>query len=149
MASHVKNCALAGLLNGTIDLDSNDMRVRLAMTNTTYDTETDSIAFIVDFTTDDIHDGANYVDKALASETVTKNDTSDRGDFSANNLTWTALGAGTRNIAGALLYKFVTNDSDSIPVAWIEFSAASDGNDFVVRWNSGSSAGDILRLANA
>lgn len=146
MASKVFNVAKTKLMNGGIDLDTDDIRARLAMTNTTYDTENDAIAFIADFTTDDIHDGANYVDKALATEIVTQDDPNDRANFSANNVTWTALGAGTRAVAGLLLYKFVTNDAASIPIAWIEFSATPDGNDFVVRWNSGASAGDILRL---
>jgi hypothetical protein len=146
MASFVYNEAKRKWFNGTLDLDTDDIRVRLLMTNTTYDTENDGITNISDFTTDDIHDGANYVDKALGTETVTKTDASDRADFSADNVTWTALGAGTRAVAGALVYKFITNDAASFPIAWVEFSASPDGNDFVIRWNSGSSSGDILRL---
>jgi len=146
MASNVKNEAKRRLLAGDLDLNGDDIRVRLAMTNTVYDTENDGITNISDFTTDDIQDGSGYVDKALATETVAKDDTNDRGNFSADNVTWTSLGAGTRAVAGLLLYEFITNDAASFPIAWVEFSATPDGNDFIVRWNSGSTSGEILRL---
>lgn len=146
MASHVKNEAKRRLLAGDLDLNADDIRVRLHMTNTTVDTENDAIVNLDDFTTLDTQDGSGYVDKALANETVAKDDANDRGNFSADNVTWSSLGAGTRGVAGLLLYEFITNDAGSFPIAWVEFSASPDGNDFVVRWNSGTSSGEILRL---
>lgn len=145
MASFIYNELKKLVLNGGIDFDSHDIRVALLMTNTTADTQNDAIDTINDFTTLDEFDGSGYVRKALANETVTKDDTNDRAAFSADNVTWTTLGAGTRSVAGALIYKHNTNDTDSIPLAWIEFSATPDGNDFVIKWNSGSASGDIIR----
>lgn len=149
MASVIANNFLRGLFQGEFNLATQDWRVMLLMTNTTVDTELEdrtSSQFISSFTTLDEFNGANYVRKALASETVTQNNTNERAEFSADNLTWTALGAGTRNIQGALLYRHVTNDADSIPVAWFEFTATPDGSDFTIRWNGGSTAGDLLRM---
>lgn len=145
MSSFVYNCAKAGFLNGSIDLDTHDIRAALVMANTTCDTDNDGISFVAGFTTLDEQDGSGYVRKALSNETVTKDDTNDRGAFSADNVTWTALGAGTRAVAGVLIYKHVTNDADSIPIMFLEFSATPDGNNFVLKWNGGSTAGDLLR----
>lgn len=137
MASQVYNEAKRGIAAGEIDLNADDMRIRLLMTNTTADTENDAIVNIADFTTLDTFDGANYVDKALASEAVNKDDANDRAEFDADDLTWTALGAGTRSIAGALLYKYVDGtDANDLVVAWIEFSATPDGNNFQLNWNA-------------
>lgn len=107
------NLLLAYLVSGA------DIRVALLMTNTTADTEEDK-AFIADFTTLDEMDGANYVRKALTSEAAASDLVNNRGEFTVDPVTWTALGAGTRNVAGMLLFKFVTNDADSIPIAYID-----------------------------
>lgn len=115
-----------------------DIRVRLVMGNTTCDTENSAIAFLDDFTTIDVCDGANYVDKALANEAVNKDDANSRAEFDADNPTWTALEVGTRTTVGVLVYKFVTNDADSVPISYIEFASAvtHDGTNFVIQWNA-------------
>ena len=149
MASVIANNFLRGLFQGEFNLATQDLRVMLLMTNTTVDTQLEdgsSTQNISDFTTLDEFDGANYVRKALATETVQQDDTNNRADFSADNLTWTALGVGTRSIQGALLYRHVTNDTDSLPIAFYEFSATPDGSDFTIRWDGGASAGDLLRM---
>lgn len=146
MASFVYNEFKRASAAAEIDLDADDIRVALMMTNTTVDTENDGIVNLDDFSALDEFDGANYVRKALANEAVAKDDANDRADFSADNVTWTALGAGTRAIAGVLVYYHNTDDASSVPIAWIEFSATPDGNDFTIKWAGGATAGDIARL---
>lgn len=146
MASFIFNEFKRANAAGEIDLNADDIRVLLAMTNTTIDTENDGIVNLDDFATLDEFDGANYVRKALANEAVNKDDAADRAEFAADNVTWAALGAGTRDIAGALVFYHNTNDAASVPIAWIEFSATPDGNDFTIKWDGGATAGDILRL---
>lgn len=140
MASVVYNEFKRASAAGEIDLDTggNDIRVALLMTNTTADTENDAKVYVGDFTTLDECDGANYVRKALANEAVNKDDTNDRAEFDADDVTWTALGNGTRAIQGALIYKHVTNDTDSPIIAFVEFSATQNpgGSDFTVSWNA-------------
>ena len=46
---------------------------------------------------------------------------------------WTDLGAGDRDIVGVLLYKHVTDDTDSVPIAFL------DGGDFPLALSSGTS----------
>jgi hypothetical protein len=137
MASQVYNEAKRAIAAGEYDLNADDIRVRLEMTNTTADTQNDGIVNFANFTTNDPSDGSGYVDKALATEAVNKDDANDRAEFDADDVTWTALGAGTRALAGAVIYKFVdgTNAND-LPIAWVEFSATPDGSDFTISWNA-------------
>jgi len=136
MASKVYNKALARMLDAFL-VSSRDVRAILVMTNTTVDTEVDAIDYISDFTTLDEMDGSNYARAALANEAAAEDDVNDRGEFDADNITWTSLGAGTRNIQGVLLYEHVTNDADSEPICFIEFtsSVAADGSDFQIQWD--------------
>lgn len=125
-------------------MNADDIRLALLMTNTTADTEQDTIFFMDDFTTLDECDGANYVRKALASEAVATDLTNDRAEFDADDVTWSALGNGTRAINGVLVFKHVTDDTDSIPIAWFEFSPTQNpgSSDFSLIW----SAEGILHL---
>lgn len=127
------------LLQGEIDLDApNDIRVLLVMTNTTADTDQDAHFITGGITTLDEYDGANYVRKALTGETVNTDDPNNRGEFDAGDVTWTALGAGTRSAAGIVIIKFVTNDTDNVLIAYIDtggFPIAGNGGDLTVQWN--------------
>lgn len=139
MASHYFNQALYRHATGDLDLATADMRGILCMTNTTADTERDAaIEFVDDIGTLDECDGANYVRKALASEAVTIDDAEDEVEFDATDVTWTALGVGTRQWAGILWYQHVTNDADSMPVFWQEFASpvTGDGTDFTVQFDA-------------
>lgn len=150
MASHWYNEALRAIMAGELDLNAHDIRVALLMTNTTADTENGGKTTISGgsgFTTLDEFDGSGYVRKQLATEAVNKDDANDRAEFDADDVTWTALGAGTRSVAGILVYRHITNDADSIPIAWIEFASAKtpDGSNFTVEWD----AEGILQIALA
>jgi len=146
MASVVYNEFKRANAAAEIDLNADDIRIRLLMSNTTADTENDAIVNIVDLTTVDVCDGANYVDKALANEAVNKDDGNDRAEFDADDVTWTALGVGTRTTVGVLIYKYVDGtDANDLVIAYVEFASAvtHDGTDFTIQWN----AEGILQLA--
>ena len=139
MASLVYNGYKAGVMNGSIDTDTDDVRVALVMTNTTCDTEED-VVLMNAFTTLDEQDGAAYVRKAL-SLTIQQDDTNDRAELIVSAATtWTALGIGTRLCQGVLFLKHVTNDTDSIPLFFSEFSAnvgpANPTGDFTINWDA-------------
>ena len=138
MANFIYTFAKAALLNGDIDFAADDIRVLLVMTDTTVDTEKD-VDDIDEFTTLDEMDGANYVRKALANEAVTEDEANDRGEFDADDVTWSALGAGTRNVQAAVVFKHVTDDTDSVPIAYIDtggFPFAASGADVTIQWNA-------------
>lgn len=138
MASQVYNSFKQANAKADIDLDADDIRVALLMSDTTADTENDGKVYVGDFTTlDECDSGATYVRKVLANKAVNKDDANDRAEFDADDVTWTTLAACTRQLVGALLYKHVTNDADSPIIAWVEFAAAKtpDGSDFTIQWN--------------
>ena len=138
MANFIYTVAKKKILDGDIDFNlPDDFRVLLIMTNTTADTEKDKLN-VGAFTTLDEMDGANYVRKALASEATSQDDANDRAEFDADNVTWTALGAGTRQVQGLILIKHVTNDADSIPIAFIDtggFPFSASGADVTANFN--------------
>jgi len=142
MANFVYTPAKARLLSGDLDLNAHDIRVALVMTNTTADTEEDA-GTLSAFSTLDEYDGANYARKALDNEAVNTDTTNDRGEFDADDITWTALGAGTRQAAALLLYRHVdgTAAADQ-PIAYIDTTSPSvmpfsgNGGDVSVAWNA-------------
>lgn len=140
MAYLVYNYAKTKLITGQIDLDADDIRVLLVKVaaSTTCDTEVNAQT-ISGFTTLGEISATNYVRKALASEVVNTDTSNNRAEFDAADVTWTALGGASNDtIGGYVIYKHVTNDTDSIPILYNEFasSQATNGGDIVVQWNS-------------
>ncbi|MHA2032455.1 MAG: hypothetical protein ACW99Q_24025, partial [Candidatus Kariarchaeaceae archaeon] len=132
---HLFDIAISGIHDSSINLATDDIEIVLCMTDTTIDTENTDITVTGDFSTLDFHNGNNYAQKDLAeswSDPV----------FSASDLTWTALGNGSRDIAGALIYKNVVSSADDIPIAWIQFNEMAgggihpDGENFKIYWDS-------------
>lgn len=142
MANFVYNEAKNQLLRGGLDFTTADMRVMLVMTNTTADTEDDANT-VGGFTTLDEYDGSGYTTGAggvaLTGETVIEDAGNNRAYFDANDLTYTALGAGTRQCQAALLIKFITNQASSLPVGFIDtggFPFAGNGSNVTLQWNA-------------
>ena len=124
MASKIPNSTLGVMLNAYIS--GKDLRARLCMTNTTCDTEIDAIDNLSDYTTIDVADSTGYADVALTGETVTVNDTDDRGDLdTSSDIVFTGLsGDATRDYQGCLLYEYVDGtDANDIPMWYIDFSS--------------------------
>lgn len=135
--SFVYTPAKTALLNGDLDFAANDMRILLVMTNTTADTEQDA-QFVGSITTLDEMNGTNYARQALGSEAVNEDAANNRAEFDATDAVFTNLGAGTRNVAGIVLYKHVTNDADSPLVAYIDdgFPYVANGATLTIQWNA-------------
>lgn len=136
MATKVYNTGKQEILEGWLASGA-DLRVILCMTNTTADTENDDIVYVDDIATLDEHDGDNYERKALASETVTKDDANDRASLGVADLVYSNLGAGARSIAGCIIYRHATDDTDSPVIMWHEFAnpLTPDGNTYTIETN--------------
>lgn len=149
MASAIYNNALKGLMDGSLDLDTDDIRAKLLMTNTTADTEIDAISNVSDITTLDLADSTGYADIDMASLAVTADDDNDRAEFDAANLSFTGLGGdATRDYQGVLFYKYVDGtDANDIPITFIDFTAniPSTATQVDVPWD----AEGIIQLAKA
>ena len=90
------------------------------------------------FTTIDDMDGTNFADKALGTQVIAADDANNRAEFDAVDTTWTALGAGTRALTGAVVFDFITNDAASVPLFYIDTPAFpnANGGDWTLQWNA-------------
>ena len=140
--THVYLPFTSKVMRSDFDLANGDIEVLLVMASTTADTESD-MCFISDITTLDEFDGANYVRKTLASKTVTSDTgvASDLGRFDAADVVWTALGAGTRDLTGAIVYKHVAgadSDATSPLITYYDdtLPVTAGGGDVTIEWNA-------------
>lgn len=120
-----------------------DLRLLLVMTNTTCDTDDiDNVEFLDDFTTLDEADGSGYARVALSSATPTVGVSTSRHSVTlscADHPVFENLSAGTRNIAGVLLYiNVLADDTQSVPLLYFPYTTprVPDGGDFTVELNS-------------
>ena len=126
MASKIPNSFLKNISNGTIDLDTNTIKARLVMTNTTCDTEIDAIANLTSYTTIDVSDASGYADVSLTTPTITEDDSGDKAYFNAvADIVFAALGGNaTRDYQGVLIYKYVAGgDANCLPICFINFTS--------------------------
>ena len=138
MASVFYLAGMAGLADGSIDFDTDTIKARLCMTNTTCDTENTTISDLADFTTIDVCDSAGYSDKTLTNCAVNIDTGNVRIELDADDPTWSALAACTRDIQGVLIYLFDTDDANSIPIMFVDFTSdiTPDGSDLTIPWNA-------------
>ncbi len=107
MAGFVFNEGAESLLDGSIDWAADTIKVRLVETTDTLNRD-DDVMTGLGITTDDI---------TLGSKTgPTKDDATDRVVYSAANPTFTTVPLGAE-VDRMIIFKFVTNDADSIPIA--------------------------------
>lgn len=138
MASFVYTEAKRAILAGEIDFDAATIKFMIVMSNTTVGNGTgddgEDIANIAGFTTLDEYDGANYVQKTLAGKAVAADNPNDRGEFTANAVTWTALGAGARSAQAILMYLELGGDTSDMPIAYLDDDFPFTGNGSDVTW---------------
>jgi hypothetical protein len=137
MASLLNLPGMQDLLDGTSNWLTSDYRCRLLMTNTTADTQ-NNIANLGAYTTLDAFDGSGASSPALTTEAVNVDSGNNRIELDADDVAFGALGNGTRQIQGILIYDFNTNDADSIPFVFIQFSSNVNpgGATVTVVWNA-------------
>lgn len=75
-------------------------------------------------------------DQTLASKTFTEDTTNDRIVYDAADPTWTAV-AGGSTVGWVAIFKFVTNDAGSTPIAIIDVTdTATNGGDITVTFST-------------
>lgn len=138
MASKLNLPGMQDLLDGTSKWSAaDDFRGRLLMTNTTADTENNK-ATLSAYTTLDSFDGSGAGSVAFTGEAVNVDSGNNRIEVDADDLAFGALGNGTRQIQGCIIYKFVTNDSDSVPTFFVQFSSSFNpaGASVTIQWDA-------------
>lgn len=113
-------------------------KVALVMTNTTADTEDDT-DFMDQFTVLDENDDGAYARVTLANQVVNEDLPNNRAEWDADDSVFVTLGAGTRQNQAAVILKFVTNDTDSPPLLFIDtggFPFDGTGANNTIQWNA-------------
>ena len=133
MAAHWYPSALASVMNGTIDLDTADIRAMLVDATYTFNVAHDFLDVVV---------AGNRVGtaQAIASKTIIANGNSRALD--AADTTWAGLTGDA--VVAVILYVHNASDAAAALIAFIDgISITPDGSDVTLRWN----AAGILELA--
>lgn len=146
MASAAYNKGKFLLLNGSINLTSDTIKVMLVSSAYTFNADHN---FVSDVSANEIS-VTNYTGgfggggrQTVGTKTFTEDDTNDWAYFDAADNVWTALGAGA-TIGGAILIKEITNDAASPLIAFLDLTdTATNGGDITIAWNSGG----LIRLS--
>lgn len=137
----------ANILKALVDHDApNDFRVLLLKVagSTTADTDQDAATISAITTLGEIV-ATGYARQALTGETVNQDDPNNRGEFDANDAAFGALGGATNDTIGAIMvFKFVTDDTDNQPMAYIDgaifpgsaSSMTTNGSTVTIAWNA-------------
>lgn len=135
MANFVYTKAADEIAKANIDWLNNDIRVILVNNTSTADTEED-VNTISGFATLGELSGTGYSRKVLGTKAVNRDDPNDRSEWDAADVVYTGINAGTAQ--AAIIYKHVTNDTDSIPLMYIDqtdFPIVTNGGDVTLNFN--------------
>lgn len=152
--SIIYNEAKERLLGAQLSLTADTIRVALIGTDTdgsvvyTPNPDTDDATSGESFVSDVIGaeatevSGTNYERKTLSTTPIQTDNSNDRAEFDADDITWSLLDT-TRDIAGVLMYKQVGAD-DSTPgddplIGYFDgpdFPKPTNGSDFTIAWDA-------------
>lgn len=124
-----------GLLNGSIDLDSDTIKVSLHTSSYTPDIDNDNF---FDDLSNELSASGGYTagGESLAAKIVTADDSNDRAVWDADDLTWSALTPSAAFRYG-VIYQDTGAPSTSALIAYLDFGADQDpaGSDFKIQWH--------------
>ena len=127
MAYFVYNEGSNGLTTGgTIVWASDTIKARLVASSVTPNLDDTSMTGYT----------AIGTDQTLGSKTKTKDTTLDRIVFDAADPVWTAV-AGGSTVGWVVIFKFVTNDAGSTPIACLDITdTATNGGDITITFSA-------------
>lgn len=134
MASVVYNSFKRDIMNGSIDLDTDTVKVMLV--TSTYSPNIDSHTKRSDITNEVSGTGYTAGGATLASPTVTVDNTDDEGVFDAADTSWSSS---TITARGAVLYKSRggASSADEL-ICYVDFGSdiTSTASTFQITWNA-------------
>lgn len=140
MANAVYNSFKRDIMNGSIDLDTDTIKVMLVTSS--YSPNIDTHDKRDDVTNEVSGTGYTSGGASLANKAVSADTTNDRGVFDADDVTWSSS---TITARGAVLYKSRggASSADEL-ICYFDFGSdkVSSNGDFVISW----SANGILTL---
>jgi len=140
MANVIYNAFKKNIMNGSIDLDSDTIKVMLVTSS--YTPDQDNHDYKDDVTNEVSGTGYTAGGATLANKSVTQDNTNDKGVFDADDVTWSNS---TITARGAVLYKDTGDASTSPLICYFDFGEdkSSSSGDFTIQWN----ADGILNLS--
>jgi hypothetical protein len=135
MASGWYNSGKRDILDGTIDLVNDTIKVLLVTGSYTPNADHD---FADDVNTNELS-GTGYTGgfggagrKTLAGKSFSTDNANDRAEFTFNAVVWSAINAGTAQYA--ILLKEITNDGASRLIAYLDLGSpvVTNGGDFTM-----------------
>jgi len=134
MASLIYNDFKESIMNGSIDLDTDTIKV--ALVTSSYTPDQDAHDFFDDVTNEVSGTGYTAGGATLASKTVTQDNTNNRGVFDAADTSWT--NTSIASIRGAVIYKSTGTASTSRLIAYIDFATdyAVINGTFQITWHA-------------
>ena len=145
MSSTVYNNAKRMLGDGYIHWDGygSVQTFKILLVNASYVPDIDTHVYVSSVTNE--LTGGNYVRKTLTTLSAVTDLAGDKCDYKADNVTWTAINAGTA--AAAVLFLMGTNDADSQLIAYIDFTdTVTNGGDFTLKWDGQVSNGRLFSI---
>lgn len=124
-------------MDGTIDLGADTIQVMLVTSSYTPNADHDFIDLGGSDAVSAELSGSGYSRKTLASKSISEDDTNDRAEFDAADVTWSSIDAGTA--AAAVVFKSTGVDTTSVIIAYIDtggFPITTNGGDLTVTWNA-------------
>lgn len=141
MADVIYNSFKQKIMDGSIDLDTDTIRV--ALVTSSYTPDQDSHEDYADIT-NEVANGNGYTTEGeqIGGAAVTKDNTDNEGVFDGNDVTWAAS---TITARGAIVYKDSGTAGTSWFICYLDFGSdqSSSSGDFTIQWN----AEGILNLA--
>lgn len=133
MANVIYNAFKKNIMNGSIDLDTDTIKVMLVTSS--YTPDQDAHEDRADVTNEVSGTGYSTGGAALASLAVTADNTDNDGVFDAADLTWAASSITAR---GAVIYKSTGTAANDLLIAYIDFGAdkTSASGNFTIQWAS-------------
>lgn len=151
MASIFYNIALEKMVDGTLDLANDTLKILLVDDTYTEDKTHDSITDIVaggkEITATNYTGGHNGAGRKTVDTVTVYNDSgTPRINVGLSNVTWTNIGGATNDtIGGAVLFKQVgVSDNDSFPIAFFDITNTNtNGSDLQLQFVAAASGGNI------
>lgn len=136
MASFVTNSGADGLTSGGgITWSSDTIKARLVATSVTPNKDDTAMTAYTGIGTD----------QTVANKTKTKDTTNDKIVFSFDAVTWSAVTTGS-TVGFVVIYKFVTNDAGSTPIAVIDVTdTPTNGSDMTYTPDSTAGAFNLAQ----
>ena len=150
MAQVVYNAKLKALLDGTFDFAAADIRVLLLQANSDINADDANVGAVLTRAGTAELTSTNYSRQALGGQATNQNNTDNRAEFDANDVTFSSVAqAASETVTGVLVFVHDTNDAGSTPLFFDDtltgLPLTPNGSDITITWH----ANGIIHVAAA